>query len=146
MRKPRMATVTATSGAASATASVTVKEWFYLAANDVTVICSSADVGETGDVGGVVYTKRSKAQIDALVDGGDYASLATTCTSSVMDMSFANQALSSEYLVKNRADLSPGVYPVPKDLDKEVGRLKLKAMGIEIDILSPAQQKYLESW
>jgi len=66
--------------------------------------------------------------------------------SSVMDMSFANQALSIEYLVKNRADLSPGVYPVPKDLDKEVGRLKLKAMGIEIDVLSPEQQKYLESW
>ena len=66
--------------------------------------------------------------------------------SSVMDMSFANQALSIEYLVKNRADLSPGVYPVPKDLDKEVGRLKLKAMGIEIDTLTPEQQKYLESW
>jgi adenosylhomocysteinase len=66
--------------------------------------------------------------------------------SSVMDMSFANQALSLEYLVKNRADLSPGVYPVPKDLDKEVGRLKLKAMGIEIDTLTPEQQKYLENW
>ena len=66
--------------------------------------------------------------------------------SSVMDMSFANQALSIEYLVKNRADLSPGVYPVPKDLDKEVGRLKLKAMGVEIDTLTQEQQKYLESW
>ncbi len=65
--------------------------------------------------------------------------------SSVMDMSFANQALSVEYLVNNR-DLSPGVYPVPKYLDKEVGRLKLKAMGVEIDTLSPEQQKYLESW
>ncbi len=66
--------------------------------------------------------------------------------SSVMDMSFANQALSVEYLVKNRADLSPGVYPVPKDLDREVGRLKLRAMGVEIDALTPEQQKYLESW
>ena len=60
---------------------------FPLAANGVTVVCSAAAVGGTGDVGGVVYTKRSKAQIDALVDAGDYAPLATTCTSNVTDMS-----------------------------------------------------------
>ena len=61
---------------------------FDLAANGVTITCSAADVGETGVVGGVTYTKRSKAQIDALVDAENYASLATTCTSSVTDMSF----------------------------------------------------------
>ena len=60
---------------------------FPLAANGVTVVCSAAAVGDTGDVGGVVYTKRSKAQIDALVDAEDYVSLATTCTSDVTDMS-----------------------------------------------------------
>ena len=60
---------------------------FPLAANGVTVVCPAAAVGDTGDVGGVVYTKRSKAQIDALVDAGDYAPLATTCTSNVTDMS-----------------------------------------------------------
>jgi adenosylhomocysteinase len=65
---------------------------------------------------------------------------------SVMDMSFANQALSLEYLVKNRGKLKPAVYPVPEDLDKEVARLKLNAMGIAIDSLTPAQQKYLNSW
>jgi len=81
------ATVTATSGSASATASVTVALAFYLAANGVTLTCSTADVGETGEVGGVTYTKRSKAQIGVLVDAGDYASLATTCTSDVTDMS-----------------------------------------------------------
>ena len=59
---------------------------FPLAANGVTVVCSAAAVGDTGDVGGVVYTKRSKAQIDALVDAEDYAPLATTCTSNVTDM------------------------------------------------------------
>ena len=59
---------------------------FPLAANGVTVVCSAAAVGGTGDVGGVVYTKRSKAQIDALVDAEDYAPLATTCTSNVTDM------------------------------------------------------------
>ena len=79
------ATITAASGSASAAATVTVAD-FLLAANDVTVICSAADVGETGDVGGITYTKRSKAQIDALVDAEDYAPLATTCTSDVTDM------------------------------------------------------------
>ena len=80
------ATITATSGSASGTASVSVALPFYLAANGVTVICSAADVGETGEVGGVTYTKRSKAQIDVLVGAGDYASLATTCTSDVTSM------------------------------------------------------------
>ena len=66
--------------------------------------------------------------------------------SSVMDMSFANQALSAEYVVKHRDSLSPGVYPVPRDTDMEVGRLKLHSMGVEIDTLSSEQQRYLESW
>ena len=66
--------------------------------------------------------------------------------SSVMDMSFANQALSVEYLAKNAGSLKPGVYPVPKETDREVGRLKLSSMGIEIDTLSSEQQVYLESW
>jgi adenosylhomocysteinase len=65
---------------------------------------------------------------------------------SVMDMSFANQALSLEHLVKNRGKLRPAVYPVPDDIDKEVARLKLAAMGIAIDSLTPAQKKYLNSW
>ena len=80
------ATVTATSGSTSATATVTVAN-FFLAANGVTVMCTDADVGETGTVGGVTYTKRSKAQIDALVDAEDYAPLATTCTSGITNMS-----------------------------------------------------------
>ena len=66
--------------------------------------------------------------------------------SSVMDMSFANQALSVEYLTKNASTLKPGVYPVPKETDREVGRLKLASMGVEIDTLSSEQQAYLESW
>lgn len=65
---------------------------------------------------------------------------------SVMDMSFANQALCLEYLVKNKDKLQPQVYPVPDDIDKEVGRLKLKSMGINIDTLTEEQQKYLQSW
>ena len=65
---------------------------------------------------------------------------------SVMDMSFANQALCAEYMVKKGKELKPKVYPVPEEVDKEVGRLKLKAMGIKIDTLTPEQRKYLESW
>ena len=65
---------------------------------------------------------------------------------SVMDMSFANQALCAEYMVKRGKELKPKVYPVPEEVDKEVGRLKLRAMGIAIDTLTPEQSKYLESW
>ncbi|TFG46907.1 MAG: adenosylhomocysteinase [Dehalococcoidia bacterium] len=65
---------------------------------------------------------------------------------SVMDMSFANQALGLEYLVKNRGKLNPGVYPVPADLDDNVATLKLKSLGVTIDILTIEQQKYLSSW
>ncbi len=65
---------------------------------------------------------------------------------SVMDMSFANQALCAEYMVKRGKELKPRVYPVPEEVDSEVGRLKLRAMGIAIDTLTPEQKKYLESW
>jgi len=65
---------------------------------------------------------------------------------SVMDMSFANQALCLEHLIKNKGNLQPKVYPVPEEIDNEVGRLKLKAMNITIDSLTREQKKYLESW
>jgi adenosylhomocysteinase len=65
---------------------------------------------------------------------------------SVMDMSFANQALCLEYLVKNRGKLEPKVYPVPEEIDKQVARLKLKSMNIGIDSLTPEQEKYLNTW
>jgi len=65
---------------------------------------------------------------------------------SVMDMSFANQALCMEYLVKNRGKLEIKVHPVPEVIDKEVARLKLKAMDIAIDKLTREQRKYLASW
>ena len=65
---------------------------------------------------------------------------------SVMDMSFANQALCLEYIVKNREKLEPKVYSVPEEIDKQVARLKLQAMGIGIDSLTSEQQEYLTSW
>ena len=66
--------------------------------------------------------------------------------SAVMDMSFANQALSAEYLVKSHQDLSNGVHVVPREIDAEVGRLKLETMGISIDTLTAEQTAYNESW
>jgi adenosylhomocysteinase len=66
--------------------------------------------------------------------------------SSVMDMSFANQALGAEYLVKNYKKLEKKVYPVPPVIDKEIARLKLAGMGMQIDRLTKEQEKYLASW
>ena len=60
-----------------------------------------------------------------------------------MDMSFANQALSVEYMVRNAKELKPAVYAVPADIDSTVSRLKLDAMGIKIDTLTAEQEKYL---
>jgi len=65
---------------------------------------------------------------------------------SVMDMSFANQALCLEYMVKNRGRLEIKVHPVPEEIDKQVARLKLQSMGINIDSLTPEQKEYLTSW
>ena len=65
---------------------------------------------------------------------------------SVMDMSFANQALAAEYVSKKGSTLEKKVYGVPEEIDSEIGRLKLAAMGVEIDLLLPEQEKYLASW
>ena len=65
---------------------------------------------------------------------------------SVMDMSFANQALSAEYIIKHAAELEKKVYAVPTDIDMEIARLKLEAMGAKIDVLTEQQVKYLNSW
>jgi adenosylhomocysteinase len=65
---------------------------------------------------------------------------------SVMDMSFANQALGSEYMLQYAREMQPRVYTLPAELDKEIARLKLHAMGVRIDTLTPEQDKYLNSW
>src|SRR5438132_7593936 len=64
----------------------------------------------------------------------------------VMDMSFANQALAAEWVLQQGATLEPRVYPVPPDIDREISRLKLDTMGVEIDTLTPEQREYLSSW
>lgn len=64
----------------------------------------------------------------------------------VMDMSFANQALAAEYLVTQKGKLKNEVYTIPSEMDKEIARLKLETLGVEIDTLTPEQKKYLSSW
>ena len=66
--------------------------------------------------------------------------------SMVMDMSFANQAKSAEYMVKNHANLEKKVYNVPEDIDRKIAEIKLKSMGVELEKLTPEQDKYLNSW
>jgi adenosylhomocysteinase len=65
---------------------------------------------------------------------------------SVMDMSFANQALGAEFMIKNGKSMSPQVYRIPEEVDKEIARIKLEAMGVQIDILTPEQEHYLSQW
>jgi adenosylhomocysteinase len=64
----------------------------------------------------------------------------------VMDMSFANQALSAEYVARHHAELEPRVYVVPEAIDAEVARLKLAALGVELDAMTPEQAEYVASW
>lgn len=93
------------------------------------------------------YTLKDGRQIHILGEGRliNLAS-AEGHPASVMDMSFANQALSAEYMIKNGKSLQKMVYSVPEDIDKEIARIKLDAMGIKIDTLTEEQIRYLNSW
>ncbi|HEX7588935.1 MAG TPA: adenosylhomocysteinase [Anaerolineae bacterium] len=93
------------------------------------------------------YILRDGRRINLLAEGRLVnLSAAEGHPSSVMDMSFANQALACEYIALHGKSLPKSVFPVPEDIDKEIARLKLEAMGIRIDKLTPEQQKYLASW
>src|SRR5438876_5569025 len=93
------------------------------------------------------YTLRGGQKIYLLVEGRliNLAS-AEGHPASVMDMSFADQALSVEYLIKHSQSLGKQVYPVPKEIDQEVARLKLRSLNAEIDVLTAEQKRYLQSW
>lgn len=95
----------------------------------------------------VEYTLRNNKKIYLLAEGRLInLSAAEGHPSGVMDMSFANQALCVEYIIKNYKRLEKKVYSVPERIDKEIARLKLKAMGINIDVLTREQTDYLHSW
>src|SRR3989339_2067887 len=93
------------------------------------------------------YTLKSGKKVYILADGRliNLAS-AEGHPASVMDMSFANQSLSAEYMVNNHQDLENKVYSVPKDIDENIAKLKLESLGAKIDRLTPEQKKYLASW
>ncbi len=129
---------------------------------DGAIISNSGHFDVEIDVAGLEEVARSKREIRSLVDeytlkdgkrivvigGGRLVNLATAegHPSSVMDMSFANQALAAEYIVKEGKNLENEVYPVPQELDDDIARLKLQSMGVEIDTLTDEQEKYLKSW
>jgi adenosylhomocysteinase len=93
------------------------------------------------------YSFRDGRRLNVLADGRLInLSAAEGHPASVMDMSFANQALSAEYMVKNHSQLENKVYSVPEDLDKQVARMKLESMGVKIDRLTAEQEHYLASW
>ncbi len=93
------------------------------------------------------YTLPDKRRIILLAEGRLInLAAAEGHPASVMDMSFANQALSAEYVFKLEERMAPNVHPVPPEVDQEVGRLKLRSMGITIDRLTPQQRQYLNSW
>jgi adenosylhomocysteinase len=93
------------------------------------------------------YRLKDGRRINLLADGR-LVNLASAegHPAAVMDMSFANQALSAEYMVKHGSELEKKVYVVPPEIDREIARLKLESMGVEIDTLTPLQDEYLHSW
>ena len=129
---------------------------------DGAIISNSGHFDVEVDVAGLEALAKSKREIRPLVDeyaledgkrivvigGGRLVNLATAegHPSSVMDMSFANQALAVEYIVKEGGNLGKQVYPMPRELDDDIARLKLRSMGVEIDALTAEQEEYLNSW
>ncbi len=92
------------------------------------------------------YTLKNNKRIYLLAEGRLVnLSAAEGHPAMVMDMSFANQSLAVEYIL-NHPELENKVYSLPEQIDKEIARMKLKSMGIEIDTLTPEQQQYLSSW
>ena len=126
------------------------------------VVCNSGHFNVEIDIPALEKLSTGKKEVRPLVDEyllkggrkiyllgeGRLVNLATAegHPASVMDMSFANQSLSAEYLVKNHKTLKPQVYVVPEHLDREIARLKLESMGHRLDKLTPEQERYLASW
>lgn len=129
---------------------------------DGAIVCNSGHFNVEVDIGGLKriskkrrrvrqfveeYTLLNDKKINLLAEGR-LVNLAAAegHPASVMDMSFANQALCAEYLARQGKNLERKVYPVPKSIDRKVARLKLKTMGVRIDALTGEQKKYLSSW
>jgi adenosylhomocysteinase len=139
-----------------------IRKEHFLKMKDGAIIANSGHFNVELDLGGLREVTKSQRKIRDFVEEfqlkqgrkvyllgeGRLINLASAegHPSSVMDMSFANQALASEYLVKHHQTLEKKVYPVPFEIDQEIARIKLLSMGIEIDRLTRTQARYLASW
>ena len=139
-----------------------LREEHFRAMKDGAVVCNSGHFNVEIDIPALESLTRSRRRIREFVeeftlsDGrrihlladGRLINLAAAegHPASVMDMSFANQALAAEFMVKNHAALEKRVYAVPEEIDREIARLKLASMGTEIDVPTPEQRRYMTSW
>ncbi|MFH0844776.1 MAG: adenosylhomocysteinase [Pseudomonadota bacterium] len=139
-----------------------IRKEHFLAMKDGAIICNSGHFDVELDLSGLkevsVAPRRMREFIEEftlnngrrvyLLGEGRLVNLAAAegHSSSVMDMSFANQALSAEYMANEHDKLGKKVYPVPERIDKEIARLKLESMGVKIDTLTSEQERYLSSW
>jgi adenosylhomocysteinase len=129
---------------------------------DGAIICNSGHFNDEIDLTALEAAAQSKRRVRDFVDEYRFAdgrrlfllgegrlinlAAAEGHPASVMDMSFANQALSAEYIRQNSSSLKPDVYIVPREIDREIARLKLLSMGVQIDTLTADQERYLSSW
>ena len=134
----------------------------FLAMKDGAIICNSGHFNAEINIPRLRELSVSSREVRPMVEEFTMADGRTICLlaegrlvnlscaeghpASVMDMSFANQALCAEYMKNNAASLEPGVYGVPTDIDKGISKLKLETLGVKIDVLTPEQEKYLASW
>jgi len=139
-----------------------IREEHFRIMKDGVIVANSGHFNVEIDIGALERLSKKKRQLRSLIDEytlrdgrrinllaeGRLINLAAAegHPSSVMDMSFANQALVCEYITKNYNTLSDIVYKVPKPIDEEVARLKLQCIGVKIDTLTKQQKKYIESW
>jgi adenosylhomocysteinase len=139
-----------------------IRREHFRSMKDNAVVCNSGHFNVEIDIPALESMAKKKRQIRAFVTeytlpGGRRINLladgrlvnlsaAEGHPACVMDMSFANQALAAEYLVKQAAKLESKVYPVPEKIDSEIARLKLKSLGVNIDRLTPEQREYLAAW
>jgi adenosylhomocysteinase len=139
-----------------------IREEHFKLMKDGAIVCNSGHFNDELDLDGIKRISRSETSPRAFVkqyelhDGRKVCiladgrlvnlSAAEGHPAAVMDMSFSNQAMAAAYLARNHRTLEKNVYDVPLEIDEEVAALKLSSMGVDIDVLTPAQVKYLASW
>ncbi|MBI1911843.1 MAG: adenosylhomocysteinase [Deltaproteobacteria bacterium] len=139
-----------------------IRKEHFLKMKDGVLVCNSGHFNVELDLEGLKAVSKGKKMVREFVEEYSLKSGKKVCVlgegrlinlasaeghpASVMDMSFANQALAADYLVKKGKTLTTQVYTVPQEIDKEIARLKLASLGMKIDTLTPEQKKYLASW